>query len=206
MIQRWGNETGLLLIDVQRGVDDLQHWGGSKGRRNHPQAEARITALLSAWRERALPVFYTLHDSREAESPLKANAPGGAFKPGLEPRDDEPVIQKDVNSGFIGTNLDLVLRRNRITRLVVAGFFTNMCVASTVRMAGNMGWDTYLVRDACACTNRIGPDGKDFDPELLHETTVATLHGEFCTSLITEDVLSLAKRDMPSLNRVQGNE
>jgi len=206
MIHRWGKETGLLLVDVQRGVDDLQHWGGARGRRNNPQAETRITALLLAWRERSLPVYFTLHDSREADSPLKANAPGGAFKPGLEPREGEPVIRKDVNSGFIGTNLDLVLRRNHTTRLVVAGFFTNMCVASTVRTAGNMGWDTYLARDACACTNRIGPDGTDFDPKILHDITVATLHGEFCTSLTTEDVLSLTERDMPSLNRVQGNE
>jgi nicotinamidase-related amidase len=113
-------------------------------------------------------VFYTAHDSRETHSPLKLTEPGGAFKAGLEPCDGEPVFKNDVNSGFIGTNLDISLRRAGVRRLVVVGFFTNMCIATTVRMAGNMGYDTYLVDNACACTNRVGPDGTDYGAGLIH--------------------------------------
>ncbi len=206
MIRKFGEETGLLLIDVQKGVDVLQYWGGSKGRRNNLTAEEKIKQLLMAWRKKRLPVFYTMHDSREAESPLKLNTPTGEIKPGLEPIDGEIVVIKDVNSGFIGTNLELMLRRKNISRLVVVGFFTNMCVATTVRMAGNLGFDTYLVGDACACTNRQGLDGRDFDANLIHDTTMATLHGEFCTALKPDDVLGLLESDNLSLERVQGNE
>ena len=39
MIRQFGKETPLLLIDVQKGVDVLQHWGGPTGRRNNPDAE-----------------------------------------------------------------------------------------------------------------------------------------------------------------------
>ena len=46
-------------------------------------------------------------------------------------------------------------------------------------MAGNMGYDTYLIPDGCATTNRIGIDGVDYDPEVVHAMTVANLHGEF---------------------------
>ena len=90
--------------------------------------------------------------------------------------------------------------------LVTVGFFTNMCVATTVRMAGNLGFDTYLVDDACACTNRVGPDGTDYDAELIHDTTVANLHGEFCTALKTSEALELLDGDVERLERVQGNE
>jgi nicotinamidase-related amidase len=206
MIKTFGKDTCLLMIDVQDGVDVLQYWGGENGRRNNPGAEANIRKLLMAWRARGLPVFYTAHDSLEASSPLKLTEPGGSFKAGLEPRGSEPVFSKDVNSGFIGTNLDIALRRAGVVRLVVVGFFTNMCVATTVRMAGNMGYDTYLIDDACACTNRVGPDGTDYDAELIHNTSIANLNGEFCTALITETTLELLGGNNERLERVQGNE
>ncbi len=206
MIKQFDNSTGLLLIDVQTGVDELTHWGGPTGRRNNPAAELVMRSLLQGWRRRSLPVFYTQHDSREAASPLKLSKPGGAWKECLEPSSDENVVTKDVNSGFVGTNLEITLRRSGIERLVVVGFFTNMCVETTVRMAGNMGFDTYLVPNACATTNRVGPDGQDHDPEVVHQMTVANLHGEFCTALSADDALNLLDADALHLTRVQGNE
>ena len=206
MIQKFGAETALLMIDVQEGVDVLKHWGGAEGRRNNPHAETHIGELLTAWRAAQLPVLYTAHDSREAASPLKLSEPGGAFKSGLEPHEGERIFEKDVNSGFIGTSLEVDLRRRGIDRIVAVGFFTNMCVATTVRMAGNMGFDTYLVTDACACTNRIGPDGIDYDADLVHAMTIANLHGEFCTGITTQEALGLLEGDAAQLERVQGNE
>ncbi len=206
MIGRFSGDTALLLIDVQAGVDVLSHWGGPTGRRNNPGAEQAMASLLGAWREYGLPVFHTQHDSREAASPLRLSEPGGAWKDGLEPRPDETVVTKHVNSGFIGTNLEIELRRAGIRRLVVVGFFTNMCVETTVRMAGNLGFDTYLAHDACATTNRVGPDGADHDPELVHAMTVANLHGEFCTAIGHADALALLREDAHHLERVQGNE
>jgi len=206
MIRQFDTDTALLMIDVQEGVDVLEHWGGAEGRRNNPVAEAHIGELLTAWRSAQLPVCYTAHDSREADSPLKLCQPGGAFKQGLEPQANEFIFEKEVNSGFIGTSLEIDLRRIGINRLVAVGFFTNMCVATTVRMAGNMGFDTYLVTDACACTNRIGPDGTDYDAELVHAMTIANLHGEFCTGISTKDALELLAGNVERLERVQGNE
>lgn len=206
MIKKFETDTCLLMIDVQQGVDDLRYWGGENGRRNNPDAEANIKTLLTSWRANGLPVFYTMHDSREAHSPLKLTEPGGDFKTGLEPGEGESVFTKDVNSGFIGTNLDISLRRCGVKRLVVVGFFTNMCIATTVRMAGNMGYDTYLVDNACACTNRVGPDGTNFDADLIHATSIANLNGEFCTALKTEAALGLLESNNEQLERVQGNE
>ena len=206
MIERFGPDTALILIDVQKGVNVFEHWGGPTGRRNNPQAEDRMRALLARWRAAGLPVIYTRHDSREAASPLKLDLPTGDQIEGFEPAPGEIVIEKDVNSGFLGTDLELRLREHRCHRLVVAGFFTNFCVETTVRMAGNMGYDTYLAHDACAACNRIGPDGRDHDPETLHDIAVATMHGEFCTALDTDQLLALTEADAPDLDRVQGNE
>ena len=206
MIEKFGADSGLLLIDVQVGVNDFAHWGGPTGRRNNPEAEDRQRELLGAFREAGLPVVFTRHDSREEASPLKFSLPGGAQIEGLEPRDGETVIEKDVNSGFIGNGLEVALRRQGLRRLVVGGFFTNFCVETTVRMAGNMGFDVYLAEDACATTNRVGPDGADHDPELVHALSVASMHGEFCTALSTGDLAGLTRADAPGLERRMGNE
>ncbi len=206
MIFRFGPDTSLLLIDVQNGVDDLEYYGGPNGRRNNPNAETVMLDLLAAWRDAGLPVGFTRHDSREPGSPLKLSLPSGQLKPGFEPAPGELVVDKDVNSGFVGTNLELELRRRGIGRLVIAGFFTNMCVETTTRMAGNLGFDTYLVADGCAAANRVGPDGVDHDPELVHDMTVANLHGEFCTAIDGAGAEALLAADDPGRERVQGNE
>lgn len=206
MIPEFGSDTALLLIDVQQGVDVLDHWGGPTGRRNNPNAELVMGALLDRWRDAGLQVAFTRHDSLEPASPLKFSLPTGAQKPGFETVDGDIVIEKTVNSGWVGTQLEIELRRRRVTRLVVVGFFTNMCVETTVRMAGNMGYDTYMVPDACATTNRVGPDGVDHDPETVHQLSVASLHGEFCTALDAADAMALISADLHHVNRKQGNE
>ncbi len=206
MITKFDKNYCLLLIDVQVGVDVLSHWGGPTGRRNNHDAETKMLKLLAAWRKANLQVAFTRHDSREAASPLKFSLPTGAQKPGFEPNELDIVVEKDVNSGFIGTSLEVQLRRAKISRLIIVGFFTNFCVETTTRMAGNLGFDTYLVDDCCSTSNRVGPDGIDRDPELVHAMTVANLHGEFCTAITYDDAISLITADNSALTRCQGNE
>jgi nicotinamidase-related amidase len=206
MIETFGSETALLGIDAQRGVNQHSHWGGSCGHRNNPEAEDRIAELLAAWRGHERLVYFTLHNSREAASPLKIALDSGKPLPGLEPLPSEKVVVKDVNSGFVGTDLEISLRRAGITRLVVAGYFTNMCVETAVRMAGNMGFDVYLAPDACAAGNRTGPHGIEFDAEQVHAMSVANMHGEFCTAITSAEAIGLLAGPNRDVLRVQGNE
>lgn len=206
MIRKFDASTALLLIDVQRGVDDTAYYGGSTGRVNNPDAKDKIRRILNAWRATGGKVAFTRHDSIEEGSPLKLSLETGLQLEGLEIEVGDIAVSKSVNSGFIGTSLELDLRRNRISRLVVAGFFTNVCVETTVRMAGNMGFDTYLIHDACSTMNSIGIDGTDYDPDLVHNMSVAGLHGEFCTAISLDDALGLLDSDATHLERVQGNE
>ena len=206
MISQFGAKTALLLIDVQKGVHVFDHWGGPTGRMNNPACHNHLKSLLSAFRAAGRQVAFTRHDSLEPDSPLKLSLPTGAQLDGLEIARGDIVVEKDVNSGFIGTSLEIDLRRAGIQRLVVAGYFTNFCVETTVRMAGNMGFDVYLAHDACATCNRIDLNGVDHDPELVHDISVSAMHGEFCTALTTADLTSLLTSDAPHLRRAQGNE
>jgi nicotinamidase-related amidase len=177
--------AALLVIDVQQGLDEPR-WGA----RNNPDAEQQMGALLAAWRQARWPVIHVQHMSQEPESPLRAEAPGNAFKPEAAPRDGEPVFQKTVNSAFIGTTLEAHLRSEGIHALVMVGLTTDHCVSTTARMAGNLGFDVVVVEDATATFERTGPDGVRYSAEQMHRLALASLHGEFGQVQSAHDVLA----------------
>ncbi len=176
--------TALLLIDVQRAFDDPR-WGP----RNNPGAEARIAALLKAFRAAGKPVVHVRHDSVEPGSTLRPGTPGNAFKPEAEPLPGEPVFGKSVNSAFIGTGLEGHLRERGIDALVVAGFITNHCVSTTVRMAGTLGFRTTVVADACA-TFDFKDEAGVIPAETMHRIGLAELRGEFAEVVDAAALLS----------------
>jgi nicotinamidase-related amidase len=169
-------DAALLVIDVQRGFDDAT-WG----RRNNPSMETRIAELLDAWRAANRPVLHARHMSTLPASPLRPGQPGNEIKAEVAPRPDEPVIEKRVNSCFIGTALDEHLRRSGIRGLVLAGLTTNHCVSTTARMAGNLGYDVWVVSDATATFDRRGPDGVLYPAEIVHAVALSDLNGEFAS-------------------------
>lgn len=178
-------ETALLLVDVQQGFDD-PYWGV----RNNPDAEQRMAAVLARWRERGWPVFHVQHLSTEPQSPLRPGQPGVEIRPALRPRNGEPLFQKHVNSGFIGTELEASLRRAGITHLVIVGLTTDHCVSTTARMAANLGFVVTLLSDATATHNRTSPDGRQWSAEEIHWSALASLNGEFATVRTSVDLLS----------------
>ena len=179
--------TALLVIDAQRAFDQWVHAGQ---RRNQPDAERRIADLLAGFRAFAAPVLHVRHRGTRAGSAFLPDAPGYAPLAGLEARPDEPVLVKTVNSAFIGTDLERRLRDDGIGRLVICGATTNHCVETTTRMAGNLGFEAWLVRDACWTFDRVGPDGERHAAEAVHAMSLANLHGEFAHVLHAADVLA----------------
>ncbi len=184
IMQKLENNTALIIVDVQKGFDNPK-WG----KRNNLQAEQNIERLLKAWRGSERPVFHIQHLSTSSDSVLNANSPGSEIKDNVKPRNGEPIVQKHVNSAFIGTNLEQLLRDKQIETLVITGLTTPHCVSTTTRMAGNFGFDTYLVSDATAAFEIVGHNGKHYSAEEIHETALATLHGEFATIVETETIL-----------------
>ncbi len=169
--------NALLLIDLQTGFDDPV-WGA----RNNPQAEQVAGQLLADWRATSRPIFHIRHVSVEDGSPLIGT--GLTFKPEVTPQSGEPVIDKSVNSAFIGTDLEARLRDTGITDLTIAGLTTPHCVSTTTRMAANLGFGVTLVADACAAftANADTSWNRGLAPltvQQIHDTALSHLHGEF---------------------------
>jgi nicotinamidase-related amidase len=168
--------TALIVVDVQRAFDE---WEAAGKRRNNPQAVARIAELLAAFRTSNAPIFHIRHASMRPNSSFAPGASGYPVKDEAREIEGEPVIVKRVNSAFIGTDLEHRLRAADIKTLVICGATTNHCVETTTRMAGNLGFDACLVRDATWTFDRVGPDGDAHSAEDIHAMTLANLNGEF---------------------------
>jgi len=181
------NQTALLMLDWQQGFDEHEYWGGN---RNNPQAEENALKLLDKWRSDALPIFMCIHHSLDPDSLLRLEKPSGKIKTGFKPRNNEHFLVKRVNSCFIGTDLEHLLRRKQINNLVVTGLTTNHCVSTTVRMAGNLGFTVDLIGDACATFDRTSASGVFYSAKTIHDISLANIHNEFCTVKNTEDFLS----------------
>jgi nicotinamidase-related amidase len=179
--------TALIVVDVQRAFD---LWEAAGKRRNNPDAVERIADLLATFRSKQAPIFHIRHQGTRPNSSFLPDGPGYPVKDEARERAGEPVIVKRVNSAFIGTDLESRLRAAGIETLVICGATTNHCVETTTRMAGNLGFDACLVRDAIWTFDRVGPDGDAHSAEAIHAMTLSNLNGEFARIVSTADVVA----------------
>lgn len=174
----------LLVIDVQRAWDEP-----SWPERNNPDAEARVADLLAAWREEGAPVVHVRHESAGPNGVFRRGTDAFEFKAEAAPLPGEPVVDKRVNSGFIGTDLERRLRGAGAETVVIAGLTTDHCCSTTARMAGNLGFETWFVSDATATHARGG-----FDAETIHRTALASIDDEFCEVLDSREAIRRMRR------------
>ena len=177
----------LIVVDVQRAFDE---WEAAGKQRNNPDAVARIVDLLKAFRASGAPIIHIRHEGTKPNSTFRPENSGYAVKDEAREQAGEPVIVKRVNSAFIGTDLENRLRAGNVSTLVICGATTNHCVETTTRMAGNLGFDARLVRDATWTFDRVGPDGDTHSAEAIHAMTLSNLNGEFARIVTTHDVIT----------------
>jgi nicotinamidase-related amidase len=183
-MQTLPDDATLIVVDVQQAFDN-KRWG----ERNNPDAEINIGRLLTAWRATSRPIIHVQHRNTGAGKLFSPDRPGFQFKPEAAPQGSEPVITKQVNSAVIGTDLETRLRRADITHLVICGLTTDHCVSTTARTAANLRFTIDLVADACATFERVGPGGRHWSAQQMHDSALASLHVEFARVTDTAPVI-----------------
>lgn len=151
--------TALIVIDVQLGFEEVSFWGEAA----NPDADANIVRLLDAWpADGRGPVVVVRHDSLNPASPLHPSQEGNALKPAVAAIVPDLLVTKTVNSALLGDpDLHQWLSSAGVRRLVLCGIQTNMCVETTARMGGNLGYEVVVPLDATstfALTAQL-PDG-----------------------------------------------
>ncbi|MDF2990222.1 MAG: amidase [Microbacterium sp.] len=181
----------LVVIDMQRGFDDLAFWGPTA----NPECEANVAALIQRWTSEGEPIVVVRHDSLSAGSPLHPSAPGHALVDAVAAVDPDVLVTKNVNSAFYGDpDLHAWLGERGIRDLVICGIQTNMCVETTARMAGNLGYDVTVALDATRTfdlTGEIAGIGavSRTAAELMADTALVLQQGGFARIARTADLL-----------------
>ena len=175
----------LLLVDIQKAFLEKDYPGLI---RNNENAEFICGKILKKWRTLDLPIIHVRHSSTNPESKLHKSRPGFEFNDYVTPLETEMVLTKEVNSAFIGTNLENILIKSHIDTLVIVGMTTNHCISTTVRMSGNLGFDTYLISDSTACYNTKGMNGEIIPCNTIYNSALASLQEEFATVIDSKEL------------------
>lgn len=176
--------AALIVIDVQQGFTDSAYWGN----RNNPDFEKNLDLLITAW---SGPIVVVRHDSVSDGSPLEVGQPGNDLVPSVAAIEPALLVTKTVNSAFYGEpDLQAWLQGAGITDLVICGIQTNMCVETTARMAGNLGYDVTVAIDATHTFDLTGSDGSVLTADELSRATAVNLSGgEFAKVVTTAELL-----------------
>jgi nicotinamidase-related amidase len=183
-------QTALLIIDMQR---DFLEPGGFGEMLGNDVSQLRRTiepnrTLLAAWRAAGLPVLHTREGHRPdlGDLPPAKRVRGRSAKtigdPGpmgrilvrgeaghdiieeLYPDPGEAVIDKPGKGAFFATDLHSILHNRGITRLVVTGVTTEVCVNTTVREANDRGYDCLVPED---CVGSYFPEFQEMGLKMI---------------------------------------
>jgi nicotinamidase-related amidase len=159
-VQQLDPRTALILIDLQKGIVGMATVDPAS------VIVDNAARLARAFRARQLPVVRV----RVAFSPdggdiLKARtdaaAPGGPRSPDFSELCEEIgsgptdiIITKRQWDAFYGTELDLQLRRRKITGIVLAGIATSIGVESTARHGRELAYEIAIASDAVTDRSR----------------------------------------------------
>jgi ureidoacrylate peracid hydrolase len=185
--------TAVIVVDMQ---NDYVSEGGAEHRRAGSVASSQaiiptLGALLQAARAAGVLVIYakmTFDYARlryfsevewakrlhryGTEPMLVPGTWGHQVAPAIVPQPGDLEVEKHRSSAFVGTDLDLILRSNRVESVVVTGIVTQGCVLATALSAS---MNDYYVTIPSDCVASPTPD--------LHDATLALLRG----SLVLED-------------------
>ncbi|HLJ88766.1 MAG TPA: isochorismatase family protein [Candidatus Angelobacter sp.] len=138
----------LLVVDAQNEFSKE----GKRPVPNHMAALAAIHRHMERARMEKRPIAWVRHHNKPHESPAFIPGSWGAeLSRGLGPKAGfgaEAIFEKDVYGAFHGTGLEGWLHSNDVKSVLVVGFYTHMCLSTSVREALVRGFEAFIDPEA----------------------------------------------------------
>ena len=135
-------KSALLVIDVQDSFKAGSRWE----RRGNLAFERNVGAMVDAYREAQLPVFFVMHT--DEDDAFQKTSPYFRIMDFLTRSDDEPLVIKNTRNSFTSTDLQKRLDDLGVTRVVITGIQCEQCCETTTRVAADLGYDADFVTEA----------------------------------------------------------
>lgn len=178
--------TALLIIDIQNDY----FAEGSNALSGSDEAANNARLILEDFRYRGLPIIHIQHLAiRPTATFLRPGTIGADIHVEVRPLDSEQVIFKHYPNSFRETNLLESLRSMGVSKLVICGMMTHMCVDATTRAAKDFGFDCTVIGDACA-TKDLEINGQQVNAADVQTSFLAALSPFYSTICTTMDFLA----------------
>ena len=172
-VQTYAQNRALLLIDIQQ----FYFPGGDLPLDNPEAAALNAGLILEQFRKDLELVIHVRHNYE----------PGGDIHEYVSPISHELIVGKDQVNVFLESGLDETLKENDVSRLVICGMQTHMCMEAAARAACDLGYEVTVIADACA--TRALQYGEAIVPaDHVHQSTLATLKS-YARIITTTDYL-----------------
>jgi isochorismate hydrolase len=179
------SSSALLVIDMQDFfLSDDSHAFIPASKAIIPN----VRKLITAFREHDLPIIFTRHSLLENEEPgvmgrwwsdvIREESELSVISPSLAPLSSEVVIRKTKYNAFYKTELEDVLKKEKVKSVVITGVMTHLCCETTAREAFTRDYEVFFVVNGTATQN-----------EELHISTLRTLSHGFAVPVTTEQIL-----------------
>lgn len=184
-------KTALLVIDIQNDYFP----GGKLALPGSVNASLQAKRLLEYFRSYNWPVIYIQHISTRAGASFFLPGTSGAeIHSNVQPLKDELVLQKHFPNSFRETNLRGILSALDASRLVICGMQTHMCIDSTTRAAFDLGYECYVVADACASRDLVYAD-RVISADTVHCAFLAALQGLYGKVMTGQEFITIFSAD-----------
>ena len=185
-------DPALILIDIQNDYFP----GGKMELEGSIEASLCAKMLLQSFRDANLPIIHIQHVSvRPGVTFFLPDTNGIEIHQNVHPLPGETIVQKNYPNSFRNTSLIELLRKESVTRLVIAGMMTHMCVDSTTRAAFDYGFQCTVISDACA-TRSLSFEEKIIPVSHVHGAFLAALSNVYAKVVKTEDYISISAKSM----------
>lgn len=181
--------SALLIIDMQ------EFFLNEESHAFIPSAKTivpNINSLIEEYRKQELPIIFTFHALESDEKPgmmgrwwgdvLRVTDSLSSIHSSLNWKESDITLRKNRYSAFIGTDLDQILKDNKVNTLVITGIMTHLCCESTAREGFMKDYEVYFVIDANAT-----------DTEALHVSSLRTLTDGFVIPVKTNTIVEEVK-------------
>jgi nicotinamidase-related amidase len=178
-------DRALLLVDIQNDY----FAGGENPLEGSLEASENARQAMLAFRERQMPILHVQHVSnRPGATFFLPDTDGVNIHNNVHPLPGEAKFVKHFPNSFRDTELLAHLKKKGISRLVIAGMMTHMCIDATVRAAFDHGFSCTVLEDACA-TRSLSFGGVDVPADQVHAAFLAALSAVYAKVVRTEDFL-----------------